>query len=155
MSEGEVLVICGQGQGQQVGLSKRETCPAELAETLVAVAGTTGRKLQFGAELRDSTAGVVVNQQRRLKLAQHAALRCDRPLITTPMPHLPSLKVQEPLLVDVRPGLRMAPVSRPGDWCAIGRGALQLALRQPRFPMMNPESRALNDRWCGTPPRKT
>jgi len=104
LTEDEVRAICKRGKGQETDFKPESTTPARLAESLVALANSTGGTVLLGVSTKDAKPTGLKDPEAARDKALKAALLADPPLII-PLPESVNLDGAEILVITVPPGL--------------------------------------------------
>jgi ATP-dependent DNA helicase RecG len=104
LTEDEVRAICERGKGQETDFKSESTTPAQLAQSLVALANSTGGTVLLGVGSRSGKFIGLKDPEAARDKALKAALLPD-PSLIIPLPELVNLDGAEILVVTVPPGL--------------------------------------------------
>lgn len=104
MTEDEVRAIYERGRGQETDFKPESTTPVKLAQSLVALANSTGGTVLLGVSTKDAQPTGLKDPEAARDKALKAALLPDPPLII-PLPELVNLDGAEILVITVPPGL--------------------------------------------------
>jgi ATP-dependent DNA helicase RecG len=100
----KVRAIYERGKGQETDFKSESTAPAKLAQSLIALANSTGGIVLLGVGSRSAELIGLTDPEAARDKALKAALLADPPLII-PLPELVDLEGVEILVITVPPGL--------------------------------------------------
>ena len=104
MTEDEVRTIYERGKGQETDFKPESTTPVKLAQSLIALANSTGGTVLLGVSTKDAQPTGLKDPEAARDKALKAALLPDPPLII-PLPELVNLDGAEILVITIPPGL--------------------------------------------------
>jgi ATP-dependent DNA helicase RecG len=104
LTEDEVRAICERGKGQETDFKSESTTPAQLAQSLVALANSAGGMVLLGVGSRSGKLIGLKDPEAARDKALKAALLPD-PSLIIPLPDLVNLDGAEILVITVPPGL--------------------------------------------------